>query len=315
MPADHDLRLAASIVGRGLEPSPIVAAPRLGKHVVLKLETLQPTGSFKVRGGLVALAQAADDGIAVIAASAGNHGLGVAYGAARFGVHSTVVVPENASVKKVHALEQFDSTLVRYGHSYDEAEQHALALAAADPNLRFVSPYNDPLTIAGQSTIVLELLQQAPDLSMVVVPVGGGGLISGIALGLVSEGRGDVRVVGVAPRESPAMLRAFELGRMEDVEIGETLADGLAGNLELSTITLGIAREHVETMVPVGEDQIAEGIRFLAFEHGIVGEGAAAVGIAALQNGLVEPQADGTTAVLITGRNIAPAALAAILGA
>jgi threonine dehydratase len=315
MPVDHDLRLAASVVAHELEASPIVGAQGLGGRVVLKLETLQPTGSFKVRGGLVALAQAAEDGVAVVAASAGNHGLGVAYGAARFGVRSIVVVPENASLKKVRALEQFDCTLVRHGHSYDEAEQHALALAAADPKLRFVSPYNDPLTIAGQSTIVLELLQQVPDLSMVVVPVGGGGLISGITLGLVSEARTDVRVVGVVPQESPALLRGFELGHMEEVEIGETLADGLAGNLEQSTITLDIAREHVETMVAVAEPAIADGIRFLAFEHGIVGEGAAAVGIAALQNRLVEPSANGTTAVLITGRNIAPATLAAILDA
>jgi threonine dehydratase len=315
MPVDHDLRLAASVVAHELEASPVVAAPRLGDHVVLKLETLQPTGSFKVRGGLVALAQAAHDGAAVVAASAGNHGLGVAYGAARYGVRSIVVVPENASLKKVRALEQFDCALVPFGNSYDEAEQHALALAAADPKLRFVSPYNDPLTIAGQSTIVLELLQQVPDLSMVVVPVGGGGLISGITLGLVAEARTDVRVVGVVPQESPAMLRGFELGHMEEVEIGETLADGLAGNLEPSTITLDIAREHVETMVAVDEAAIAGGIRFLAFEHGIVGEGAGAVGIAALQNRLVAPSARGTTAVLITGRNIAPATLATILDA
>jgi threonine dehydratase len=315
MPVDHDLRLAASVVAHELEATPIVAAPRLGERVVLKLETLQPTGSFKVRGGLVALAQAADDGVAVVAASAGNHGLGVAYGAAHFGVRSIVVVPENASPKKVHALEQFDCTLVRHGHSYDEAEQHALALEATESNVRFVSPYNDPLTIAGQSTIVLELLLQVPDLSMVVVPVGGGGLISGITLGLVSEAREDVRVVGVVPEESPPMLRAFELGYMEEVEIGETLADGLAGNLEPSTITLKIARQHVKTMVAVSEAEIADSIRYLASEHGIVGEGAAVVGIAALQNGLVEPSARGTTAVLITGRNIAPATLAAILEA
>ena len=183
MPIDDDLALAARVVARELEPSPIIASPRLGEHVVLKLETLQPTGSFKVRGGLVALAQAAEDGVAVIAASAGNHGLGVAYGAARFGVPATVVVPENASAKKVRALEEFDCTLVRYGHSYDEAEAHGLALAAADPKLRFVSPYNDPLTMAGQSTIALELLEQVADLATVVVPVGGGGLISGVALG------------------------------------------------------------------------------------------------------------------------------------
>ena len=313
MPVDDDLAVAAAVVARELQRSPAVAAPRLGEHVVLKLETMHPTGSFKVRGGLVALARAAEDGVAVIAASAGNHGLGVAYGAARFGVPATVVVPENASAKKLHALEEFDCSLLRYGQSYDEAEAHALALAAADPKLRFVSPYNDPLTIAGQSTITLELLAQVPDLSTLVVPVGGGGLISGVALGLVSEARTDVRVVGVVAKASPAMLRAYEVGHDEPVVVEPTLADGLAGNLERSTITIDIAREHVDTIVAVSEGAIGDGMRYLAFEHGIVSEGSGAVGVAALQVGLVEPSSEGTTAVLITGRNIEPETLAAVL--
>jgi threonine dehydratase len=312
-PVDADLRLAASVVARELEPSPVVASSRLGEHVVLKLETFHPTGSFKVRGGLVAMAQAADDGVAVVAASAGNHGLGVAYGAARFGVPATIVVPENASTQKVHALEQFDCTLVRHGQSYDEAEQHGLALAAADPALRFVSPYNDPLTMAGQSTISLELLEQVPDLSTVVAPVGGGGLISGVALGLLSEARADIRVVGVVADASPAMLRAYEVGRDTSVVVEPTLADGLAGNLEPATITVDIVREHVAAIVAVSEEAIAAGMRYLAFEHGIVSEGSGAVGVAAVQTGLVGRAREGATAVLVTGRNVAPATLAAVL--
>jgi threonine dehydratase len=313
MPVDADLEFSARVVARELDPSPVVASLALGEHVVLKLESLQPTGSFKVRGGLVAMAQAAEDGAAVVAASAGNHGLGVAYGAARFGVSATIVVPENASAKKVRALEQFDCTLVRHGQSYDEAEQHGLALAAADTALRFVSPYNDPLTIAGQSTISLELLEQVPDLSTVVVPIGGGGLISGVALGFVSEARTDVRVVGVVAEASPAMLRAYEVGHDEPVVVEPTLADGLAGNLEPDTITVDIARHHVDTIVAASEDAIAAGMRYLAFEHGIVSEGSGAIGVAALQTGAIEPAAEGTTVVLVTGRNVAPATLASVL--
>jgi threonine dehydratase len=310
---DDDLRRAADVVARELEPSPVVASPRLGDGVVLKLETLQPTGSFKVRGGLAALSRAAEDGVSVIAASAGNHGLGVAYGAARFGVPALVVVPENASAKKVQALREFPCTLVLHGNSYEDAEQHALALAAANPDLRFVSPYNDPNAIAGQSTISLELLRQAPDLSTVVVPVGGGGLVSGIVLGLASAARPDVRVVGVVAAASPAMLRAYEVGHVEPVSVEQTLADGLAGNLEPATITIDIARAHVDTMVEVDEEAIAEGMRLLAFEHGVVSEGSGAVGAAALLTGSIELEGDGTTAVIVTGRNITPAALAAVL--
>ena len=229
MPTADDLAFAADVVGRELPVTPVVAAPALG-DVVLKLETLLPTGSFKVRGGLVGLAALAHETTTVIAASAGNHGLGVAYAAHRFGVPAIIVVPENASPNKVHALEQFECTLVQHGQGYDEAEAHALERAEADPELRFVSPYNDPLTIAGQSTIAVELLDQVPDLSTIVVPIGGGGLISGVALGVAAAAEGrDVRVVGVVAEASPAMLRAFEVGHLEEVPVLPTVADGLAG--------------------------------------------------------------------------------------
>jgi threonine dehydratase len=312
LPTSGDLAAADDAIAAELAATPLVDAPELEASVALKLETLQPTGSFKVRGGLIALARAAAEGAPVIAASNGNHGLGVASGATRFGVPATVVVPENASAKKVQALEQFDITLLRHGHSYEEAEHHALELSASDPDLRFVSPYNDPDTIAGQSTIAFELVRQLPDLSMVVVPVGGGGLIAGVALGLIAADRPDVRVVGVAPAASPAMLRAFERGRMEPAAIEPTLADGLAGNLEAGTITVDIARAHVETMVAVSEAEIAAAIRHLAFEHGVVSEGAGAVGVAALQAGRVRPHG-ARTVILVTGRNIAAATLAAVL--
>jgi threonine dehydratase len=150
-PGAADLDAAAEVIRRELRPTPVLAAPRVAPGAVLKLETFQPAGSFKVRGGLAAVARAADAGAGVVTASAGNHGLGVAYAATRFGVPATVVVPENASAKKVSALKQFAITLVAHGHAYDEAESHALALAA-DRGLRFVSPYNDPDTIAGQAT-------------------------------------------------------------------------------------------------------------------------------------------------------------------
>jgi len=307
MPTAEDLAAAAEVVGAALAPTPVLATPSLGDGVVCKLETFQPTGSFKVRGGLAAVHRAARDGVAVVTASAGNHGLGVAYAATRFGVDATVVIPENASEKKRAALERFAVTLVRHGHSYEDAEAHALSLAASR-HIRFVSPYNDPDTIAGQSTIVTELRSQLDEIRTIVVPIGGGGLVSGVALA-APDG---VRVVGVVPEASPAMLRAYERGAVEHVDIAPTLADGLAGNLEPDTVTFPIIRERVESIVAVTEEEIGAAVRTLVYDHGVVTEGSGAVGVAALQTGKV--RADGTTVVLLTGRNIAPATLVEVLG-
>src|ERR1700688_5043087 len=181
MPRADDVLRAAALVARHLRTTPVVASPALGADVVLKIETLQPTGSFKVRGAVVAVAAAAveDTDRVVVAASAGNHGLGVAFAARAFGVRAVVVVPENASPAKQAALERFDVEIVRHGVTYDEAEAHALTLAAA--GARFVSAYNDPDVIAGQGTIALELFDQVPGLTTIVAPVGGGGLLAGLA--------------------------------------------------------------------------------------------------------------------------------------
>lgn len=310
-PTPSQLAQALAVVRHHLVPTPVVAAPRLGPEVVLKLETLQPTGSFKVRGGLAAVSasvSAAPDAH-LVAASAGNHGLGVAYAAGRLGARATVVVPETASEAKVHALAQLGVTLVRHGRRYEDAEQRALALAAEDPLGRYVSPYNDPDVIAGQGTVGTELLEAVPGLRTVVVPVGGGGLISGVGLTTAAAG---VAVVGVEPEQSAAMRAALDAGGTVHVDVGPTLADGLAGNIEPGSVTVPLARRFVAEMLAVREDEIAEAVRFLAFEHGIVAEGAGAVATAALASGRLAVPA-GPTAVLVTGRNITPALLAAVL--
>ncbi len=213
--------------------------PQLGPSVVVKIETLQPTGSFKVRGGLAAVSAAygADPGCAVVAASAGNHGLGVAYAATRLGVRSTVVVPTGASAAKVSALRQYDVRLVLHGKGYREAEAHALDLAGSEGS-RYVSPYNDTDVIAGQATLARELRSQLPEIGTVVVPCGGGGLLSGVILGL--EGSG-ARVVGIESEASPSISAALAAGAIVPIEVEPTVADGLAGNLEPGTVTLDIA--------------------------------------------------------------------------
>lgn len=309
-PDSTNLEEAREVVRRTLPVTPVVRSPLLGPGVWLKLETFQPTGSFKVRGGLagVAAAQRAQRGTPLVAASAGNHGLGVAFAADRLGAEATVVVATTASAAKVRALSEFDVRLVRYGDRYDEAEARAMALAEEQGG-RYLSPYNDPDVIAGQATVATELLEQIPDLTTVVVPVGGGGLVSGVAL--ATEGTG-IRLVGVEPEASRAFSSAVAAGHVVPVVLGDTIADGLAGNVEPGSITVGIAREHGVEMVSVTEEQLRTAIRFLAFEHGIVAEGAGAAAVAALYSGRFHP--DGSpTAVLVTGRNIAPPLLSSIL--
>lgn len=307
-PTARDVTAAAGVIGRHLRPTPTVEVDLPGcAPMWFKLETLQPTGSFKVRGALAALA-AVGAGTEVVTASAGNHGLGVAWAAARLGLQATVVVPETASSAKVEALRRFPVRLVQVGSSYDEAEAHALALSAEGS--RYVSPYNDPDVIAGQATVGVELDRQLDGPLQVVCPVGGGGLAAG--LGLWASTRPEVRVIGVEAAASPAVSRALA-GRGTAVKVRPTLADGLAGNLEGAAVTVPLIADHVSSLVAADEPQIAGAIRTLAHEVGLVVEGSAAVAVAAVTAGLVELDQPGRTVVVITGRNIAADRLTRIL--
>jgi threonine dehydratase len=310
-PTADDVLAAREIVARHLVATPVVASPALGPGIVLKLETMQPTGSFKVRGALVGVARAMerDPSTPLVTASAGNHGLGVAFAATAYGATATVVVPENASSAKLSALAKFAVTLLPKGRSYDEAEAYAVGMAEAGAT--FVSPYNDPDTIAGQGSVALEVLEQVPDVRTIVVPIGGGGLISGVAL--AATRRPGVRVVGVEAAASPAVRVAVEGGHAP-IDVKPTLADGLAGNIESGSVTVDIVRRHVDDIVSVTEDEIADAIRFLATQHGLVVEGSGAVGVAALLHGRINA-GEGSTVVLLTGRNIAPKVLADLLSA
>ncbi len=311
VPQAAEIGAAAAIVSRHLTATPVVPAPRLGRDVWLKLETLQPTGSFKVRGALVAVsaALARDRSTPIVTASAGNHGLGIAYAADRLGATATVVVPTNASEAKQAAIARFAVDLVRHGTSYDEAEAHAIALA--DAGAVYVSPYNDPDVIAGQGTIAMELFEQIPGLATIVTPIGGGGLASGI--GLAASTVDAVRVFGAEAEQSPAMRSALDAGAPVSITPGPTLADGLAGNFEDGSVTFDLIRRTITDVVTVSEADIAAAMRLLAYEHGIVAEGSGAVGVAALMTARIAIASEGATAVVITGRNISPATLARVL--
>jgi len=308
MPSAADMLSAATVVRAQLAPTPVVPTAA-GRDAVLKLECLQPTGSFKVRGALAALAGLPEAARAagVVAASAGNHALGVAYAATRLAVPATVVVPATASPAKVAGLRRFEVRLVQHGDGYAEAEECALELAAH--GARYVSPHNDPHVIAGQASIAAELRDQVDGPLTVVAPVGGGGLVAGLSLWAAN--RRDVRVVGVEAESSRAVSAAVAAGRVVKVEVGPTLADGLAGNLEPGSITPAIIAEHTHALTFVSETEIRRAVRFLAAQHGLVVEGAGAVAVAALLAGKVEPP--GRVAALVTGRNIALPALANVL--
>jgi threonine dehydratase len=281
-PTRTDVLAAAGRIAPYLQPTPLVGN--------LKLETLNPTGSFKVRGALNALLRSDEP---VVTASAGNFGLGVAWAAQRLGRSATVVVAESASPAKIEKLRRFPIELVIHGADYDEAERHALSLPG-----RYVSPYNDPDVIAGAGTVALEV----PDAETIVVPIGGGGLAAGIALA------SDARVVGVVPAAFPAMRVALEAGEVVEIDGDRTIADALHGNIEPGSVTVELL-QGVE-VVEVTEDELADGIRALARDHGLVAEGAGAAAVAAIRAGKAP---DGVA--IVSGRNITLQAHARALAA
>jgi threonine dehydratase len=324
-PTAADLDHARHAVAAELAPTPLIRLPLdgiIGADVHAKLETMQPTGSFKVRGALAAVAALGGADAGVITASAGNHGLGVAYAATRLGVPCTIVVPSNASPAKIEGLRRLGVDPVLHGFSYDEAEAHALGLAASS-GAEFISAYNDPYVIAGQATCLGEVREQLHGAFTVVVPVGGGGLLAGTVLAAHgptraaaspwSSAAARIRVVGVESAASRAVSTAAGSGAITEVQVGPTLADGLAGNLERGSITPGLAAAHGVEFAAVGEEHIAEAVRLLATRCGLIVEGSGAVGLAALLAGALT--LDGPVVLLLTGRNIAVSALTPILAA
>ncbi|HEV2427659.1 MAG TPA: pyridoxal-phosphate dependent enzyme [Acidimicrobiales bacterium] len=312
-PTSEDLERARRVVADHLVPTPTVTLDVAGRRVAAKLEGLQVTGSFKVRGGLAAIdaARRDDPGAAVITASAGNHGLGVAHAATTLGVRATVVVPANASVAKVERLRRYDIELIEHGRSYDHAQARAKELAR-ERSLRYVSAFNNPHVIAGQATVFLEMLDQCEWLDHVVVPVGGGGLISGVLLARDERGRADVAVTGAQPERSHAMYDVLAGRAMSDVEHSETIADGLAGGGDEDSVTNVIIAEHGVELVLVPEERIRAGVRVAAATHGLVLEGSSTTALMAIADGLAGADAHGV-GFIASGRNIAADLLARLV--
>lgn len=291
----------ASIVRRTpLEHSSWLSS-EFGRDVLLKLECFQVTGSFKIRGAMAKLSRLTEDERArgILTISAGNHGLAVAHCARELSLNATIVVPRTASRAKVAAIRRYPVTLIERGANYDEAEAAAREMER-ETSATFVSPYNDADVIAGQGTVALEILEAAPDIDAIVVPVGGGGLLAGISVA-VKANYPHVEVYGAEPQASPTMSEALRAGRIVEIKEEETIADGLAGNIEAGSITFPLVAHLADGIILVSEDSIRDGIRRVAREDHIMIEGSAAVAVAALTDARLRGQ---RTAAIITGRNI-----------
>jgi threonine dehydratase len=313
-PTSAQLEAARRVVADHLTPTPTITLTIDGRPVRVKMESLQPTGSFKVRGALSALDALRREapGTVVITSSAGNHGLGIAFAAETLGVKAVVVVPENASPAKVKKLRGFDVELIQHGSSYDDAQRHAKALAE-ERSLAYVSPFNNSDVIAGQATIMAEMLEQAPELEHVVVSVGGGGLLSGALFSRDALDRSDVKFTGVQPTNSAALYHVLRGVAMDDVEHEATIADGLAGGGDEDSITNEIIRQWQVPLVLVDEPLIREGLRRCLVDHGVLIEGSAAASFAAIAYNLVNDPFL-TIGFVASGRNIAVDLLREILG-
>lgn len=282
-----------------------------GQQVYLKLENLQMTGAFKERGALNKLLLLTPEQTrrGVIAASAGNHAQAVAYHASRHGIRSTIVMPAATPMVKVTATQNYGAEVVLYGASYDEACMKALALAA-EQELSFLHPFDDLAVIAGQGTIGLEMIEQCPQLEAVVVPVGGGGLIAGVA-GAIKELRPKVKVIGVQTAKLPSMLAAVEKGAPVTLPGAITVADGIAVR-RAGDVTYPLVAKYVDEIVTVEEEEIASAILTLLEREKMLAEGAGAAATAALLQHKTKLKGE-HTAVLVSGGNIDVSLLSKII--
>jgi threonine dehydratase len=273
-----------------------------GTRCFLKLENLQMTGSFKERGAANLLLQleAEERRRGVVAASAGNHGLALAFHASRLGIAATIVMPEWAPLIKVTSARRYGAEVILHGADFDEAYGHAVTLARAR-GATFVHPFDDARVIAGQGTIGLEVVEQCPDVDVVIVAVGGGGLAAGVASAVKSR-RPDVRVIGVESEALPAMLRALGDGRLVTLPAATTIADGIAVR-QVGALTFDLVRDRVDGIVTVSEEELANAVLLLLEIEKTVVEGAGAAPLAALVNR--ELGLEGATVVLVlSGGNI-----------
>jgi threonine dehydratase len=284
---------------------------RCGGRSVIKAENLQRTGAFKIRGALAKLQSEEARGCrGVVAASAGNHGQGLAYAARAVGVRCVVFMPLGAAISKLEAVAAFGAEVRQVGIVVDESIEAARELADAE-DLLFVHPFEDLTVVKGQAGVGLELLEQVDDLAQVIVPIGGGGLIGGVAAALRAAGS-TARIIGVQAEACAPFEASLRAGEVRVAEGAATIADGIAVKTP-GCLNLDLAERWVDEVVDVDEDAIAEAMVLLAERGKLVVEGAGAAGVAAVLSGRVKPAASGTTAIVLSGGNVDARVLASVI--
>lgn len=315
-PTSAEIKRATGVLKGRVIRTPIVHSPTFSKlagfEVYLKLENLQATGSFKIRGALYKILTDLDrigkEG--VIAASAGNHAQGVALAASQARLPATIVMPEWASISKQEATRGYGGRVILEGQSLADSIKTALELAKDGKT--FIHPFDDPLIIAGQGSIGLEIMEDLPDADIIAVPVGGGGLVAGIATAVKST-RPGIRVIGVQAEACPSALRALETGERVTVEAFRSIADGIAVK-QIGAIPFDIVRKKVDSIVTVDEDRIAEAVIMLLERKKVLAEGAGAVCAAALLSGAIKARAGAKAVLVISGGNIDLSLLDRVIG-
>ncbi len=311
-----NIEKARTRIGDVVTHTPYAYAPYLsevsGCEVYLKKENLQLTGAFKIRGAYNKIASLGDEERlrGVVAASAGNHAQGVAYSAAHFGIRAVIVMPESTPLTKVDGVRHYGAEVILAGSNYDEAYAYAVEYGKAH-GLVFVHPFEDDEVIAGQGTIGLDIMEYDIKPDAVVVPVGGGGLISGIAAA-VKHIDPSVEVIGVSAAGAPAMRLSFEAKKPIDTTSVRTIADGIAVR-DTSPKTLGYILESVDRFIAVDDEEIANAILFLLEKQKLSVEGAGAVGVAALLHGKLPHLRGKKVAVVLSGGNVDVTLLSVII--
>jgi threonine dehydratase len=312
----EDIESARERLAHIIIPTPMISDARLsrelGASAHLKAESLQKSGSFKIRGAYNKISRLTDEEKqrGVIAASAGNHAQGVALAASLTGIKSTIVLPEFAPLTKIIATKNFGGEVILFGQTFDEAVAHSRELQEKH-GYTYVHAFDDEMVMAGQGTIGLEMLDALPELTTVVVPIGGGGLISGISTAIKSR-RPDTRVIGVQAENASWVKPSLAAGHAVPAQMGQTIADGIAVKSP-GELTLPIIRENVDEVVEVNEEEIARAIYFCVQNNRLVVEGAGAAGLAALLAKKIDLGSNETVCALLCGGNIDANLLARVL--
>jgi len=312
----NEVRLAESRIRPKIRQTILECSPYLsqvgGANVYCKLENLQYTGSFKLRGAMNKLLSLMPEDLVrgVVTASTGNHGAAVAHSVKELNASGTIFVTENASSAKVQAIERLGADVRYYGKDCTETELYARQYAAEN-QMAYVPPYSDPEVVGGQGTVGVELAGQLAEIDVVFVPLGGGGLISGVA-GYLKSVCPDVQIIGCSPETSQVMIQSVKAGKILDLPSLPTLSDGTAGGIEPEAITFELCRALVDEYVTVTEDQIKESLRLFLQTHHMLIEGAAAVAVAAYLK-VHERFARKNIVIIISGANISLETLKSIL--